>query len=133
MKYREKIGILSLGCPRNLVDSENILGRLNFRGYRIVDIDKARIGIVNTCAFIDEARKESIDAILDLIELKKQGKLRKIIVYGCLAQRYQNHLKKELPEVDAFIGKVSLNHEIKRFPLQLPVSSILRYLCINEL
>lgn len=117
MKYKESIGILSLGCPRNLVDSESILGRLNLKGHEIVDIDKARIGIVNTCAFIDEARKESIDAILDLIELKKKGKLKKIIVYGCLAQRYQDNLKKELPEIDAFIGKVSLNHEIKRFPL----------------
>src|SRR3989338_2016576 len=114
---KSKVGILSLGCPRNLVDSENILGRINSKGYSIVDTDKADIAIINTCAFIDDAKRESIDAILDLIELKKEGKLKKIIVYGCLPQRYKNELKKEIPEVDAFIGKVSLNHEIKRFPI----------------
>lgn len=114
---KEKIGILSLGCPRNLVDSESILGRLKLKGHAIVDMDKAEVGIINTCAFIDEAKRESIDAILDLIQLKKSGKLKKIIVYGCLSQRYKNELKKELPEVDAFVGKVSLNHEVKRYPL----------------
>lgn len=114
---KSKVGILSLGCPRNLVDSENILGRINAKGYSIVDTDKADIAIINTCAFIDDAKRESIEAILDLIELKKEGRLKKIIVYGCLPQRYKNELKKEIPEVDAFIGKVSLNHEIKRFPI----------------
>jgi ribosomal protein S12 methylthiotransferase len=114
---KNKIGILSLGCPRNLVDSENILGRLDLKGHPIVDIDKADVAIVNTCAFIDEAKRESIDAILDLAELKKEGKLKKIIVYGCLTQRYKDILRKEMPEVDAFIGKVSLNHELKRFPI----------------
>lgn len=112
-----KVGILSLGCPRNLVDSENILGRLNSKGYPIVDMEKADIALINTCAFIDDAKRESIDAILDLVELKKRGKLKKIIVYGCLSQRYSGELKKRIPEVDAFIGKVSLNHEIKRFPI----------------
>jgi len=107
---KSKVGILSLGCPRNLVDSENILGRLSLKGCRIVDMDKADIGIVNTCAFIEEAKKESIDAILDLAELKKEGKLKKIIVYGCLPSRYGGQLQKELPEVDAFVGRISLNH-----------------------
>jgi ribosomal protein S12 methylthiotransferase len=114
---KDAIGILSLGCPRNLVDSENILGRLNLRGYQIVDINKADIAIINTCAFIEEAKKESIDAILDLVELKKEGRLKKIIVYGCLPQRYKEELRKEIPEVDAFVGKVSLNHELKRYPI----------------
>ncbi|MCX5710745.1 MAG: MiaB/RimO family radical SAM methylthiotransferase [Candidatus Omnitrophica bacterium] len=114
---KNKVGILSLGCPRNLVDSENILGRLQLKGHAIVDMKDAEVGIVNTCAFIEEAKRESIDAILDLIELKKSGKLKKVIVYGCLAQRYKEELKKELPEVDAFIGKVSLNHEVKRYPI----------------
>lgn len=114
---KQKLAILNLGCPRNLVDAENIAGRLNAKGYAIVsDIAKAKIALVNTCAFIEEAKRESIDAILDLIELKKQGKLEKIIVYGCLAQRYRN-LKKELPEVDAFVGALGLNHETKRFAL----------------
>jgi len=114
---KAKIGILSLGCPRNLVDSEALLGRLNLKGYSVVDINKADVALINTCAFIEEAKKESIEAILDLVELKKEGKLRKIIVYGCLSQRYKDSLKKELPEVDAFIGKVSLNHTLKKFPI----------------
>ncbi|MDD5026864.1 MAG: MiaB/RimO family radical SAM methylthiotransferase [Candidatus Omnitrophica bacterium] len=114
---KAKIGILSLGCPRNLVDSENLLGRLNLKGYPVVDINKADVGLVNTCAFIDEAKKESVETILDLIELKKEGKLKKILVYGCLPGRYKDSLRKELPEVDAFIGRLSLNHNSKRFPL----------------
>lgn len=114
---KDKIGILSLGCPRNLVDSENILGRLNLKGYQIVDINKADIAVINTCAFIEDAKKESIDCLLDLIELKREGRLKKIIVYGCLVQRYKEDLRKDLPEVDAFIGKVSLNHELRRFPI----------------
>lgn len=111
------IGILSLGCPRNLVDSESILGRLNLKGYSFVDIDKADIALVNTCAFIEEAKVESIGAILDLIDLKRKGKIKKIIVYGCLTQRYKDKLQKELPEVDAFVGKISLNHSLKAWRL----------------
>jgi len=117
MRDKNKIGILSLGCPRNLVDSENILGRLNFKGYPVVDMEEAGVAIVNTCCFIEEAKRESIDAILDLIELKKEGRLKKIIVYGCLPQRYKRDLKKELPEVDAFVGRVSLNHSLQRFAI----------------
>jgi len=117
MRDKHKIGILSLGCPRNLVDSENILGGLSLKGYAVTDMDKADIGIVNTCAFIEDAKVESIDAILDLIDLKRKGKLSKVIVYGCLAQRYKDKLRRELPEVDAFIGKTSLNHSLGRFQL----------------
>ncbi len=116
-KDKPKIGILSLGCPRNLVDSESILGRLSEKGYQIVDLNQADIGVVNTCSFIEDAKRESIDAILDLIDLKKEGRLKKIIVCGCLSERYKGLLRKELPEVDAFIGKPSLNHELKRFAL----------------
>ncbi len=115
---KQKIGILSLGCPRNLVDTESLVGRLNFKGYKIIEgVTKADVVLVNTCAFIEDAKLESIDAILDLIELKKQGKIRKIIVYGCLVQRYKEELSKELPEVDAFVGSLELNHETKRFAL----------------
>lgn len=114
---KSKVGILSLGCPRNLVDSENIMGRLNLKGYPVVDIEKADICVVNTCAFIEDAKRESIEAILDLAGLKKEGKLKKIIVYGCLPERYKEDLRKELPEIDAFVGRVSLNHELKRFPI----------------
>jgi len=114
---RDKIGILSLGCPRNLVDSESILGRLCKKGYQVTDMDKADIGIINTCAFIEEAKKESIDAILDLIDLKKEGRLKKVIVYGCLPQRYRQKLQEELPEIDAFAGKISLNHDSRNFSI----------------
>ncbi|MEI6831399.1 MAG: MiaB/RimO family radical SAM methylthiotransferase [Candidatus Omnitrophota bacterium] len=115
---KQKLGILSLGCPRNLVDAESITGRLNFKGYKIIeDVTGADVVLVNTCAFIEDAKLESIDVILDLIELKKQGKIKKIIVYGCLAQRYKDELRKQLPEVDAFVGTLELNHETKRFAL----------------
>ena len=114
---KQKLGILTLGCPRNLVDAETLAARLNAKGYAIVDdLAQAQTALVNTCAFIEDARRESIDAILDLIELKKQGKLKKIIVCGCLPQRYKN-LSKQLPEVDAFVGALDQNHQIKRFAL----------------
>ncbi|MBC8436430.1 MAG: 30S ribosomal protein S12 methylthiotransferase RimO [Candidatus Omnitrophica bacterium] len=132
---KNTIGILSLGCPRNLVDSETILGRLSSKGYSIAEnISAAEIGIVNTCAFIEEARRESIDAILDLVELKKEGRLKKIIVCGCLPQRYKSRLKKELPEVDAFMGKLSLNHQSWRFPITPRHYAYLKICegCINQ-
>jgi len=114
-----RVGILSLGCPRNIVDSESILGRLHLKGHPVVDLDKADIAIVNTCAFIEDAKKESIDAILDLIELKKQGRVKKIIVYGCLSQRYKDALLREFPEVDAFVGTLSLDGE----PIDYPITA----------
>lgn len=114
---KPRLGIVSLGCPRNLVDAETLAGRLNFKDYSIVkDLTQAQVVLVNTCAFIQEAKRESIDVILDLIELKKQGKIEKIIVYGCLAQRYKN-LAVELPEVDAFVGALELDRQAKRFAL----------------
>lgn len=113
-----KVGILSLGCPRNLVDSQNLLGYLNRKGYQIVDIQDAQIGLVNTCSFIEEAKKESIDAILGLIDLKKEGRLQKVIVAGCLVQRYKEELLPHLQEVDAFLGRLVLSNENNEsFPL----------------
>jgi ribosomal protein S12 methylthiotransferase len=117
MKMKNKISILSLGCPRNLVDSENIMGRLQSKGYPIVKMESADVALINTCSFIEEARQESVDCILDLVKLKKEGRLKKIIVYGCLAQRYKYTLKGELPEIDAFVGRISINHSAARFPL----------------
>jgi len=113
----DRIGILSLGCARNLVDSEIIAGRLRSKGYKIVDIDKADTALVNTCAFIKEAKEESIQTILDLIDYKREGRIKKIIVSGCLSQRYKEELAIHLPEVDAFQGVISLNHTQCRFPL----------------
>jgi ribosomal protein S12 methylthiotransferase len=80
-------------------------------------MDKADVAILNTCAFIDEAKKESVDAILDLISLKNEGKLKKIIVAGCLPERYKDALRKDLPEIDAFVGKSALNHNLSRFSI----------------
>ncbi len=100
-----KIGILSLGCPRNLIDSEVMLGFLRKKGFNICeDVAKSDIAIVNTCAFIKDAKQESIDIILGLAELKKEGKIKGLIVTGCLPQRFKKVLPKELPEVDAFLG-----------------------------
>lgn len=107
---KPKIGIVSLGCPRNLVDSEVILNNLKKKGFSIVDILKADIAIVNTCSFIKEAKEESIDTILELTELKKQGKISKLIVAGCLPQRYRKELLPHLKEIDAFMGRLSLEH-----------------------
>ncbi len=109
--YGQKVGVINLGCARNLVDSQMILGRLKKNGHRIVDVEHADIAIVNTCSFIEDARKESIDTILELIELKKQGKIKKVIVAGCLVQRYGKDLVKELKDVDAFVGTPSLNRD----------------------
>ncbi len=107
-----KVGLINLGCARNLVDSQAILGRLKKNGYKIVDLKNADVAIVNTCSFIEEARQESIDTILDLIELKKEGKLKKIIVAGCLAQRYGLKLAEEFKgEIDAVVGTPTLPKE----------------------
>src|SRR3990167_4532477 len=105
------VGVINLGCARNLVDSQVILGHLRRNGHHIVDVADSDIAIVNTCGFIEEAKKESIDTILELLELKKQGKLKKVIVAGCLAQRYSDELIKELEGVDAIIGAQQLDRE----------------------
>ncbi len=100
-----KIGLVSLGCSRTLVDSEVALGSLKREGYEIVnDAREADIAIVNTCGFIEEAKVESIDTILGLCELKKKGRIQAVVVLGCLAQRYGPELVKELQEVDGIIG-----------------------------
>ncbi len=104
-----KVGIVSLGCSRNLVDSEKILGRIKNKGHEIVsEVEEADTAIVNTCSFIDDAKKESIGAILELIELKKKGSLKKIIVTGCLVKQYKDELVRELKEVDAFTGALNI-------------------------
>src|SRR5690606_37895648 len=101
----KKVGFVSLGCPKNLVDSEVMMGRLAESGYEITnDADAADTVVVNTCGFIESAKQESIDAILEATNLKSQGKTRRVIVAGCLVERYRDDLMKELPEVDAFIG-----------------------------
>jgi ribosomal protein S12 methylthiotransferase len=101
-----KIGIKSLGCPKNFVDTEVICGKLKEKGYQISEeIYNSDIVIINTCSFIRDAVEESIEEILNLVKLKKEGKIKHIIVTGCLPQRYKDdNLNQELPEVDAFLG-----------------------------
>ncbi len=101
-----KLGLISLGCSKNLVDSENILGVLiNKRGFELVeDLTAADIIVVNTCAFIGDAKEESIQAILEVTDYKAEGNLKKIIVAGCLSERYGEELIKEIPEIDAVMG-----------------------------
>jgi ribosomal protein S12 methylthiotransferase len=100
-----KIGFVSLGCPKNLVDSEVMLGMAEKDGHEITaDATDADVLVVNTCAFIDRAKTESIDTILEMAALKKQAAGRKLVVTGCLAERYRDELKKEIPEIDAIYG-----------------------------
>ena len=115
----QKVGVINLGCARNLVDAQMLLGRLKKNGHRIVEADQAETVIVNTCSFVEDARKESVDTILDLIELKKQGKIKKIIVAGCLAQRYGKDLVNEFKGVDAFVGTPTLNRDNMPEQMQL--------------
>ncbi len=100
-----KIGFVSLGCPKNLVDSEVMLGMAEQDGHEITaDASQADVLVVNTCAFIDRAKQESIDTILEMAELKKQAAGRKLVVTGCMAERYRDELTKEIPEIDAIYG-----------------------------
>lgn len=110
----KKVGFVSLGCPKNLVDSEVMMGTLAQSGYEITSsADEADTVVVNTCGFIDSAKQESIDAILEATRLKEEGKARRVIVAGCLVERYRDDLIKELPEVDAFIGTSQVGEILK--------------------
>jgi len=102
---KQKVSLVSLGCPKNLVDAEIMLGHLPKDRFEIItDEAQADIIIVNTCSFIQEAREESVETILEVADHKKSGKCRLLVVSGCLPQRYQEELAKELPEVDLFLG-----------------------------
>lgn len=108
------IFFISLGCDKNLVDSENMLGILNENGYKITDMEQeADIIIVNTCCFINDAKQESINTILEMAEHKKTGRAKALIVAGCLAQRYKEEILNEIPEVDALLGTTSFHEIIK--------------------
>jgi ribosomal protein S12 methylthiotransferase len=100
-----KIGFLSLGCPKNLVDGEVMLGIARDAGHELTpDAADADVIVVNTCAFIDKAKQESIDAILEMAQYKKDGNCSRLVVTGCLAERYRDELKAEIPEIDALLG-----------------------------
>lgn len=100
-----RVGMISLGCAKNLVDSEVMLGRLAGSGHQVVrDMDDAETVIVNTCGFIDDAREESVNTILEVAEAKAQGRVKKLLVAGCMVNRYGEDLAREIPEIDGFVG-----------------------------
>lgn len=100
-----KVGMISLGCAKNLVDGEVMLGHLEAGGIRVTaDAGEADVVVVNTCGFVTDAKAESIESILEIVEAKKAGRVRRLVVSGCMAQAYATQLKKEIPEIDAFIG-----------------------------
>ena len=109
-----RIGFVSLGCPKNLLDTEVMLGHINKAGYEITpEQEEADIIVINTCAFIEDAKKESIDNILDIAWLKENGNLKGIIVTGCLAERYREEIMKEFSEVDCVLGTGSVHSIVK--------------------
>jgi ribosomal protein S12 methylthiotransferase len=105
MPMPKKVGFVSLGCPKNLLDTEVMLGHMTKSGYELTQApEDAEVLVVNTCGFIDAAKQESIDTILEMARYKKEGSCRRLVVTGCLAQRYSHDISDELPEVDAVIG-----------------------------
>jgi ribosomal protein S12 methylthiotransferase len=115
---KDKVNIITLGCSKNLVDSEVLSGQLLANEIDVVHENKKldhNIVVVNTCGFIDKAKEESINTILDQLELKRRGKLDKVYVTGCLSERYRNDLESEMPEVDAWFGTLELPLMLKQF------------------
>ncbi len=108
---KDKVNIITLGCSKNMVDSEVLSGQLQANAFDVVHENKKldhNIVIVNTCGFIDKAKEESVNTILDQVDLKKKGKLDKVYVTGCLSERYKQNLEAEIPEVDAYFGTMEL-------------------------
>ncbi len=108
---KDKVNIITLGCSKNMVDSEVLSGQLQANAFDVVHENKKldhNIVVVNTCGFIDKAKEESINTILDQVDLKKKGKLDKVYVTGCLSERYKQNLEEEIPEVDAYFGTMEL-------------------------
>ncbi|HRA11909.1 MAG: 30S ribosomal protein S12 methylthiotransferase RimO [Chitinophagaceae bacterium] len=116
--HKDKVNIITLGCSKNMVDSEVLSGQLIANEIDVVHENKKsdhNIVVVNTCGFIEKAKEESINTILDQVELKKRGKLDKVYVTGCLSERYKQNLEAEIPEVDAFFGTMELPMILKQF------------------
>jgi ribosomal protein S12 methylthiotransferase len=115
---KDKVNIITLGCSKNLVDSEVLSGQLRANDIDVVHENRKldhNIVVVNTCGFIDKAKEESVQTILEQVELKKKGKLDKVYVTGCLSERYKNNLEAEIPEVDAYFGTLELPGILKKF------------------
>ena len=105
VSVKSKVNVVTLGCPKNLVDSEFLLGQLKHSNVQLVkNADEADMVVINTCGFIQDAKQESIDAILEAVRKKNRGEIKKIVVMGCLSERFKNELAAEIPEVDSFFG-----------------------------
>lgn len=115
MNKIEKVGLITLGCDKNTVDSERLLKQLKYHRIKIVEPEVAETLIINTCGFVEDAKQESINTILMAAKLKQDSQLNKIIVFGCLSQRYKEDLQKEIPEVDVFLGVEDYNNILKEF------------------
>ncbi|MGK9368826.1 30S ribosomal protein S12 methylthiotransferase RimO [Melioribacter sp. Ez-97] len=116
MSKKEKISVITLGCSKNTVDSERLMNQLKINDFELTDNpDNADSVIINTCGFIEAAKEESINTILSAIELKKKGRLKKVVVSGCLSERYMDDLKKEIPEVDAYFGTEAYEEVVREF------------------
>src|SRR5438128_10926963 len=131
-KTSPKVGFVSLGCPKNLGNSEIMLGALSRRGYSITaQKEDADVIVVNTCGFIDTAKRESIDTILEMAELKTQGNCKKLVVAGCLAERYRSEIQKEIPEIDFIFGPDELGRILEA--VQLDSSAVVPDISIDAL
>ena len=125
------VDIITLGCSKNLVDSEYLFGRLEDAGYRVThdSIDpRGEIAVINTCGFILDAKEESVNTILEFAQRKEEGRLRKLYVMGCLSERYMKELKKEIPQVDRFFGKFDwpeLLSELKEITIDAPIRKVM--------
>ena len=130
----KKVLFISLGCDKNLVDSEEMLGLLVARGYEITDAEEdADVIVVNTCCFIHDAKQESIDTILEMAEYRSVGKCRALLVTGCLAQRYQKEITDEIPEVDAVLGTTSYKEIVTALDKVFAGEKYLEFQDINSL
>ena len=122
---RPTIGFVSLGCPKNLVDSEVMMGLLDRAGGRLTArAEDAEILVVNTCSFIDSAKQESVNAILEMAQHKREngGKARRLIVAGCLVERYRDEIRRNIPEVDAVVGTGELESILEAAGLTAPAA-----------
>jgi ribosomal protein S12 methylthiotransferase len=126
MPQREpvRVGFVSLGCPKNLVDTEIMMGSLRASGFTLArEVSESDVIVVNTCGFIEPAKRESIDTILEMAEHKKKGPCRRLVVAGCLVQRYHRELREEIPEIDAFVGLDELDRIVQAVRLDLAATA----------
>jgi ribosomal protein S12 methylthiotransferase len=133
MAVMKKIGFVSLGCEKNLVDSEVMMGLLNRQGYEITpDETQADVIVINTCGFIDKAKEESIDTILEMAELKNSGRCSRLVVTGCLVERFRSEIQQEIPEVDVVLGTNEIESIIRVCESQEPPNIENRYYLYDE-